>query len=309
MNKILRKYLILVLMLPLLFAQTVPAGAEASITFSENSETKDDVVFYEIEITPGSKICGLSMQIEYPEEQVRVKNCAVGELLDGGMVKSNCAILGEVIFSYISVAPLEDGGAVLLIEFEPLSTDNQNIDIDCNLTECIDYECNEIAYVYVDQEILNPKYVAPTQDDPTSNEQDHQTDLDHVGDNNKKPNPGNPIDKNNENIGTNNPKPPSGSQEGIMTEKTDSGQNETVPDETVPQISDPDDAGHTEVAGDPVPQKRDEQEKNMDRDANCDFHRWLLIVGGVGLAALLTVICLLVVKPILLKRRSDNEKK
>lgn len=329
MKDVFRKYLILVLVLALLFAHMIPARAESSLTFTEKIETKNDVVFYEIAVTPGSNICGLSLEIKYSEEQVKINKCAAGDALAGGIVKSNCAVQGKVFVSYISITPMEAGGSVVLLEFEALTTDNKKIDIDCNITECIDQECNEIAYTYNDAEILNPKYAESTSntndddpDDPTGNDQDHQTEPDNSGNEANKPDEDHTVSNENVTGETITSKPPSDPQDDPTTTQPTQDQNETISGETTPLPDNHEDtlnSGESETVTNSTEgleetekqtsQDDDEQGKDMDRDTERGPKYWPVIVSVIGLTALLAVIYLTVVKPILSKRGNNNERK
>jgi len=162
-NSVFKKCVVIFLMCVLLLTYAVPAMAKAPITFSEKVTAKNNIILYEIEISTDSNVCGLSFEVKYSQNQVELDNCTVGEILDGGIAKSNTNIGGKVVFTYISMTPLDKAGSVILLEFVPISTGNKNIDIECEITECIDKDCNEITYTYSEREISNPKYVIDKQ--------------------------------------------------------------------------------------------------------------------------------------------------
>ena len=179
-----KKILSLVILVILLLAYSVPVIAESQINFNEKVQIKNNVIFYEIEISPNSNICALSFEIKYSEDQIKVNNCTLGEILDGGIAKTNSSIEGKVILTYISLTPLTDGGTIFLIEFDTLSSDNINIDIEFIITECIDTNCNDIAYTVSGNKISNPKYIGSSQnqnintsDNSTSNNDNSGPDL------------------------------------------------------------------------------------------------------------------------------------
>lgn len=163
MTDIFKNYLSLLIVVVLLFALPISATAKSSINFNEKIQTENNSIFYEIEISPGSNICALSFVIQYSESQVKVNKCSVGEILNGGISKSNSSIGGKIIFTYISITPLDSSGSVISVEFEILSSDNKNIKVECEITECLNVECDDLLYTFSKEEILNPKYIEPSQ--------------------------------------------------------------------------------------------------------------------------------------------------
>lgn len=152
----------------LLLTCAVPAIATPPIAFSEKVTTKNDTVLYEIEISADADVCGLSLEVKYAQDQVELSDCMLGEVLSGGIAKSNTNIQGKVVLTYISMEPLNSPGTVVLLEFKPISTSNQNIDVECTITECIDKACDEITYTLIEEKIANPNYVKnePNQSTP-----------------------------------------------------------------------------------------------------------------------------------------------
>ena len=309
-----KKYLISVLMIALLFALVHPVRAELCNKFSEKVDVIDNIVIYKIEVTPNTDICGLTLEIEYSEEQVQVKNCTVGAVLAEGIVKSNSSIGGKVILSYISMTPLKEGGSVIAIELETLTTDNKEIDIDCTITECIDQECNEITYGYVKETVINPRYI-----EKIPNQSDNSTSDDH-GSSDGTGVLGNTENEQNDTIS---PKPPSNDQNSSVMDAPIADQNETTLDGTMMPIVNGSDVIHnTENSGadsaissdieqpeleDSQAQKNSgEQTLNSYQDTKRNSTRWLMV--GIGVVVLLTMVCLAIVIPILSKRRRDNEK-
>lgn len=151
--------IVLILALFCLFPSKTVAASP--VTFSEDVHVAQTIVF-EVGVTDNSRICGLSLEVHYSAKQVKVKGCEAGEILSGGIAKSNSNITGKVLLTYISTAPLTDEGAVLRLEFEALSTNNREIDIDCKVTECVDVNCDNIQYEYTEAIIKNPRYVETT---------------------------------------------------------------------------------------------------------------------------------------------------
>lgn len=159
-NSVFKKCLMFIFVCALLLMFAVPAMAKAPIAFSEKVTSNNNIVLYGIEISSESDVCGLSIELKYSENQVKLRDCVVGQILDGGIAKSNTNIGGKVVFTYISMMPLNEAGSIILLELESISEDNKNIDIECKITECIDKSCNEISYTYAKSVISNPKYVA-----------------------------------------------------------------------------------------------------------------------------------------------------
>lgn len=162
-NSIFKKCAIFFLACALLVMCAVPAMAETPITFNEKVTTKSDVVLYEIKVSAESNIYGLSFEVKYEKEQVRLKRCTTGEMLGGGTTKCNTKVEGKVALTYTSNAPLSKAGSVLMLEFVPISTDNRKIDVDCLITKCIDGNRGKIPYNYDEKEILNPRYTTNKQ--------------------------------------------------------------------------------------------------------------------------------------------------
>lgn len=306
-----KKYLSLVIVVILLLTLSVPAMAKSPINFSEKIQTKNSVIFYEIEISPDSNICGLSFELKYSENQVKVNNCTVGEILDGGISKSNSTIGGKVVFTYISTTPLKDSGSILLVEFEALSNDNKNISIDCKITECINKDCNEIAYTFSEKEISNPKYVEPTQNKDNPNNVTNNKDINH-----NQTNIENSTDNKDGSDKTSTTAPPSSDQKDSTTEKPTNNPSETVSDEMINNNDESNlPTNNDNSESDLSSSESHKSDENISKDTDKEVEQgktanpksWLVIL--ICIAIVLLVVCLMIVKPTLLKRRSRNEKK
>ena len=159
-KNIVKKLISLSLTIVFFVIYAIPSMAKSPITFNEKIQTENRVISYEIEISPNSNICALSFELTYSESQAKLLRCDVGKILDGGIAKYNSPAAGKMIFTYISTTPLEDSGAIISIDFEALSSDNENIDVACEITECINQACDEIAYTFSESVISNPIYQA-----------------------------------------------------------------------------------------------------------------------------------------------------
>lgn len=282
----------------LLLMLSVPVMAESPIGFEEKIQTKDNIIVYEIQISPDSDICGLSFEIKYSEDQVKVGGCTMGTVLDGGIAKSNDTISGKVVLTYISTTPLKDGGSVILVEFEALSTDNKYIDIDCVLTECIDWNCDEIAYRISDKEIANPRYVEP---EPPEDDPDVPSDVEKPKDDPEPP----PTTQ-----------PPSSGQEKPPAEKPTINPDVTVPDdlpnqgdESTPPTDNSNPESESPVT-DPSGADADASDgidKEAEQNKTNKWKIWVIVL--IGLGCVLLVACLIFIKPIILKRGCKDEKK
>ncbi len=276
----------------LLFAVSVlpsfPTTAKSMVQFCETVAMQNDAVMYTIDVTEKSEISGLSLEVRFSEKQVKVKNCTVGKILEEGIAKSNSSVTGKVLLTYISMAPLNDAGTVLLIEFEPISQDNPKIEVECVVTECIDRDCDDIPHAFSKQEIANPKYVA--QSNPTPNAPDKA-----------------PVE------------PPN---QSVSVEGTGGGEIGAI-DSNSPSVDKPEESAGNSASNDPdegevgekeptksegsdfsQPNVSREPDSTLKKDDRTSSVTWILFFSGVGV-----VLLILLILSILWKRRHGNEKK
>lgn len=285
-NCILRRYTILFITLVLLIGQPVSATAKSAVGFSEETKTENEILEYKITVTPDSDVCGLSLEIKYSEAQVKVRECTVGEALGDGIAKSNSAIGGKVILTYISTTPLKKSGPVIVVQFEVLSAQNENIDIDCTVTECIDQKCDALAYTYAAREIHNPKYVEVIPEDNTQHGSTDANDGNQSG-----------ADDSADTHQTVPTKPSQNEQGNSDASKPTSGnQNESPPFHT--EAVQPS-GGHTSG-------ENDENRTGEQNDAG-DSKVGLIVLCSVGFVILLILACLAFFRFKLWKRRNGNE--
>lgn len=88
-NRFFKKCQTFFLVWVLLLSCAVPANATPPIAFSEKVTTKNDTILYEIEISADADVCGLSLEVKYAQDQVELSDCLLGEVLSGGIAKSN----------------------------------------------------------------------------------------------------------------------------------------------------------------------------------------------------------------------------
>ena len=277
----LNRVLIFIFVILLSLNQTAPVMAKSQVKFTENIKSENNTIYFGIEISENSNICGLSLDVKYSESQVKVNKCTTGQALAGGITKVNSTIAGKVILSYISTAPWKEKGQILLIEFEPLSISSKTISIDCTITECIDKECNDISFTYSKKEISNPKYVeeANNQDETPSGNDTPPSAI--------KPTPNN-TELNSE---TTTP-PPVDSQEG-----TSNPPSEVAPSEERPPIKDGTTSNLKPTSKAKTSPKQDESGKSP---------KWFIFIGCFGVASLILVV---LIKKNFIERKSKNGKK
>lgn len=100
-NSVFKKCLMFIFVCALLLMFAVPAMAKAPIAFSEKVTSNNNIVLYGIEISSESDVCGLSIELKYSEDQLKLRDCVVGQILDGGIAKSNTNI-GRKLLLYLS---------------------------------------------------------------------------------------------------------------------------------------------------------------------------------------------------------------
>lgn len=316
-NSVFKKCVMIFLMCALLLTYAVPAMAKAPIAFSEKVTAKNNIILYEIEISADSNVCGLSFEVKYSQDQVKLDSCTVGEILDGGIAKSNTNIGGKVVFTYISMSPLNKAGSVIQLEFVPISTGNKNIDIECKITECIDKDCNEITYTYAEREISNPKYVidkqnqssndgdttSSTDENPVNTENSNNTEGSKEQTNQTKHSSGDKAEvSSNETVGTTNTESTTeGTTESnskIPIASTDTGKNKTTPTSDNPTDAS---VGKNDET---IDETDSEKEQKKSETPKTDFILWICIC----LVVLIIFTYVIWTKKNLLKRRNRNEK-
>lgn len=154
-----KKLFTILLAIFLCFSTNVVFGS-SSATFSEKTEYMSDTILVALYAGEKSNISGLSISVQYDASEIEVSEASVGKTFAGGMSRINPNESGKVLFSFVSTNPVIEDGEVFYIKCKSLTTDNETIKLECNITECIDTNCDNINTQLNSVEILNPRYSA-----------------------------------------------------------------------------------------------------------------------------------------------------
>ena len=174
MNKIKPLRMVFITLLIVIFATSnlLYINAKEPIVFDIKASVEENSVVYIVDITENSNVCGLSLEVLYDENQVKLEECVVGTIIDNGMTKSNTKINGKVILTYISTEPLKSKGSLLELKFSIISSDASKLNIASVISECIDKSCDDLTFSVKKDDIINPNY----KEDNTSSNNNSNTD-------------------------------------------------------------------------------------------------------------------------------------
>lgn len=134
------------------------AKAVGTVSFLSKADVSKKEISYMITASDNSGICGLTLNVMYDPSEVKLINHKEGSLVSNGITKCNAEIPGKIILSYISTEPLTKSGEVLLARFEPIATNCKELNINYEVLECIDINCDGISVTPNIVTIKNPIY-------------------------------------------------------------------------------------------------------------------------------------------------------
>lgn len=119
---------------------------------------------YDLQISDESAIAGLTIEIKYDSQQLKIIKGEVGEVLLPTINKLNTKKDDTVILTAISTDPIMKAGNILHLEFELVDSTKQYVEINCFISECINQKCEELSCVVNSEKIINPQYKASEPD-------------------------------------------------------------------------------------------------------------------------------------------------
>lgn len=165
-------FLFSMFMFPVVMIQV--AGTSSTVSFAQNVKVDGERVIYSVEVIENSNIAALSFKITYNSDQIQLQKVEQGDLLNNNMTTINSQKKNQIIVSSISLLGLKKGGGIIETEFQIVSVNAPQIEIDLNITECVDSNSDRITYTQNSLTIKNPLYKNNTNDDHNNN----ATDLD-----------------------------------------------------------------------------------------------------------------------------------
>lgn len=143
----------------LLFTVNTCVHAKNNVNFSEGYVIEENrFLNYVLSVSDNSQIAGLTVTIQYDEEQLRLVENSVGDILQSSINKVNSKIDKKVILTAISTEPITQGGSLLDLKFEIVDSSKEYVDIKYTIDECIDQNCENIAVSINTEKMKNPLY-------------------------------------------------------------------------------------------------------------------------------------------------------
>ena len=134
--------------------------AMENVVFTENINFESSsYLSYDLQVSEESEIAGLTIEIKYDSQQLKIIKGEVGEVLLPTINKLNTQRDESVILTAISTDPIMKEGNILHLEFELVDSTKQYVEINCIISECINQKCDELPIVVKPDKIANPQYI------------------------------------------------------------------------------------------------------------------------------------------------------
>ena len=178
-----KRMILLSLVICLLFAGNVFAS-ELSFDVVDNADVKTYTAT--LKIDEKSNICGGSFNISYDNNSLKIEKCDKGELLNSisAFVNPNYSE-NTIRVSFASLAPIVDGGSLVILEFSLLSENINQTAITIERASFTDYDGNKLNVVATNGVIEVKKDV--TDDTSTDTDNNDTSDSDINNENNSSP--------------------------------------------------------------------------------------------------------------------------